>query len=143
MYRAKTEGTLGLGTHLFVKRYLDQETEKRPFQSSSQAATCYYQSNQLKGETIPLSTFPRIRIQQAKLPAYLQTICFLYWTSNREAVNANFQSLLVRLGQGIEPWSTDYETNAVTSSPHAGLAIQSQHRKEIKLVTTRRRTHFL
>jgi len=29
----------------WLSRYLDQETAKWPFQSSSQAATCYYQSN--------------------------------------------------------------------------------------------------
>jgi len=35
-----------LGTSLFVKVvYLDQETAKWPFWYSSQAATCYYQSN--------------------------------------------------------------------------------------------------
>jgi len=44
---------LGLGSHLFVKvAYLDQETAKWPFWSSSQAATCYYQSNQSKVEAI-------------------------------------------------------------------------------------------
>jgi len=34
-------------THLFVKvhTYLDQETVKEPFWSSSQAATCYYHFN--------------------------------------------------------------------------------------------------
>jgi len=36
-------------------RYLDQETAKRPFRFSSQAATCYYQSNHSKVEVIPLS----------------------------------------------------------------------------------------
>jgi len=34
-------------THLFVKvhTYLDQETAKEPFWSSSQADNCYYHSN--------------------------------------------------------------------------------------------------
>jgi len=36
---------LGLGTHLFVKVFLDQETANWPFRSSRQVATCYYQSN--------------------------------------------------------------------------------------------------
>jgi len=38
----------GLGTkiaHFYLSSYLDQETAKRPFRSSSQAATCYYHSN--------------------------------------------------------------------------------------------------
>jgi len=48
-----------LGTHLFVKVYLDQETAKWPFRSSSQAATCYYQSNHPKVEAIPLSALPK------------------------------------------------------------------------------------
>jgi len=49
---------LGLGTHLFVKiGYLNQETAKWPLRSSSQAATCYYQSNHLKVKAIPLSAF--------------------------------------------------------------------------------------
>jgi len=49
---------LGLCTHLFVK-YLDQETAKEPFRSSSQAATCYYQANHSKVEAIPLSALPK------------------------------------------------------------------------------------
>jgi len=34
-------------THLFVKihTYLDQETAKEPFWSSSQSVTCYHHSN--------------------------------------------------------------------------------------------------
>jgi len=47
----------GLGTHLFV-RYLDQETAKKSFWFSNQAATCYYQSNHSKIEAIPLSALP-------------------------------------------------------------------------------------
>jgi len=50
---------IGLGTHLFFKVYLDQETVKWPFRSWSQAATCYYQSNHLKLEAIPLSALPK------------------------------------------------------------------------------------
>jgi len=48
-------------------RYLEQETVKGPFRSSSQAVTCYYQSNHSKVEAIPPKS------QQAKLPAYLHT----------------------------------------------------------------------
>jgi len=39
--------TMRVLAYLFV-RYLDQETVKCPFQSSSQAVTCYYQSNHSK-----------------------------------------------------------------------------------------------
>jgi len=39
-------------------RYLEQESAKEPFQSSSQAAICYYQSNYSKVETNSLSALP-------------------------------------------------------------------------------------
>jgi len=38
------------GTHYYLSRYLDQETAKWPFRSSSQAATFYYQANHSKVE---------------------------------------------------------------------------------------------
>jgi len=41
-----------------LSSYLDQETAKGPFQSSSQAATCYYQSNHSNVEAISLSALP-------------------------------------------------------------------------------------
>jgi len=44
---------------IYLSRYLDQETAKRPFWSSSQAATCYYQSNDSKVEAIPFSALPK------------------------------------------------------------------------------------
>jgi len=33
---------------IYLSRYLDQETAKGPFQSSNQAATCYFLSNHSK-----------------------------------------------------------------------------------------------
>jgi len=49
-----------LGTVLvYLSRYLDQETTKEPFQSSSQSATCYYHSNHSKVEEISLSDLPK------------------------------------------------------------------------------------
>jgi len=42
------------------------------FRSSSQAAVCYYLSNELKVEAIPLSALPKDAI--VNLPAYLHTI---------------------------------------------------------------------
>jgi len=45
---------LGLGTHLFVKVPRPGDSEGT-FSVFSQAATCYYQSNHSKVETIPLS----------------------------------------------------------------------------------------
>jgi len=46
-----------------------QESAMKPFQSSSQAATCYCQSNHSKVEEIPLSALSRT--QQANLPAWV------------------------------------------------------------------------
>jgi len=65
----------GLGT---LVKDLDQETAKRPFRSSSQAATCYYQSNHSKAEEISLSALPKDTISE--LPAYLHTDPFNCWT---------------------------------------------------------------
>jgi len=48
---------VGLGTHLFVKVPRPGDSEV-PFLPSSQAATCYYQSNHSKVEAIPLSALP-------------------------------------------------------------------------------------
>jgi len=45
--------------HIYLSKYLDQETAKRPFRSSSRAATYYYQSNHLKIEAIPLNALPK------------------------------------------------------------------------------------
>jgi len=70
---------------MYLSRYLDQETAKGPFRSSSQAATCYYLSiNHSKVVPCP-------RTQQANLSAYLYTIPFLCWTPSREAVNIDFE----------------------------------------------------
>jgi len=44
---------------IYLSRYLDQETAKGPFRSSSQTSTCYYQSNHSKLEAIPLSALPK------------------------------------------------------------------------------------
>jgi len=51
-------GGLGKGTHLFVKVPRPGDSEG-PFRSSSQAATCYYQSNHSKVEAIMLSALPK------------------------------------------------------------------------------------
>jgi len=40
---------------IVLSRYLNQETAKWPFRSSSQATNCYYQSNHSTVEAIPLS----------------------------------------------------------------------------------------
>jgi len=54
---------VGLGKLLiYLSTYLDQETAKGSFRSSSQAATCYpyyYQSNHSKVEAISLSALPK------------------------------------------------------------------------------------
>jgi len=48
---------MGLGNVFiyYLSMYRDQETAKESFRSSSQAATCYYQFNHSKVETIPLN----------------------------------------------------------------------------------------
>jgi len=50
-------GSEVLGTQLFIE--VDQETAKKPFWSSSQASTCYYQSNHSKVKVISLSALPK------------------------------------------------------------------------------------
>jgi len=47
-----------------LSRYLDQETAKGPYRSSSQAATCYYQSNHSKVEAIPLDAFSKVTTRE-------------------------------------------------------------------------------
>jgi len=42
-----------------LSKYPDQETAKGLFWFSSQAATCNYQSNHAKVETVPLSALPK------------------------------------------------------------------------------------
>jgi len=49
---------LGLGTHLFVKVPQPRDSEVT-FQSSSQATTCYYQSNHANIEAFLLSALPK------------------------------------------------------------------------------------
>jgi len=44
---------------IYLSRYLDQETAKELFRPSSQAVTCYHQSNHSKVEAIPLSAMPK------------------------------------------------------------------------------------
>jgi len=44
---------------IYLLRYLDQESVKGPFCSSSQAATSYNQSNHSKVEPVLLSTLPK------------------------------------------------------------------------------------
>jgi len=59
-----------LGTHLFVKVPRPGDSKVTSLQFSSQAATCYYQSNHLKVEAIPLIALPK---DVTNLPAYLHT----------------------------------------------------------------------
>jgi len=60
----------------YFSRYLDKETANRPFQSSSQAATCYYQSNHSKVETFPLSDLAEDTISKlAGLSSYYLVLC--------------------------------------------------------------------
>jgi len=57
-----------------MSSFLDQETAKGTFRSSSQAATCYYQFNHWKVEAIPLSVLSNkdtIREIDGLTPHYL------------------------------------------------------------------------
>jgi len=56
-----------------------RQRSQAALRSSSQAATCYYQSNHSKLEAIPLNACPRT--QQANLPAYLHTISWVAFHS--------------------------------------------------------------
>jgi len=44
---------------IYLSKYLDHEATKESFGSSSQAVTCYYQSNHSKVEAIPISALPK------------------------------------------------------------------------------------
>jgi len=67
--------------------YLDQETAKEPFRSSSQAATCFYQSNHSEVEAIPLSAFvAQGHNKRTCRPIFTSHYPFLCWTSSKEAV---------------------------------------------------------
>jgi len=55
-----------------LSRYLNQETAKGFFWSSSQAVTCYYQFNHSKVEANPLSAL--LKDTTSKLPTYIFTV---------------------------------------------------------------------
>jgi len=57
--KSATDKILQAQVLIYLSRYLDQETAKGPFRSSSQAAICYFQSNNLKVEAITLSALPK------------------------------------------------------------------------------------
>jgi len=65
-----------------LSRCLDQETAKGPFRSSSQAATCYYQSNHCEGRGNPVKCVAqghkhicRLVLHTIRYPfAYLQLV---------------------------------------------------------------------
>jgi len=55
--RGVLTSNLDLATHLLIKVSRPRDSEG-PLPSSSQAATCYFQSNHSKVEAIPLSALP-------------------------------------------------------------------------------------
>jgi len=79
-------------THLFVKVSRPGDSEGNYFWSSSQAATCYYQSNHLNVEAIPLSTLPKNKTSE--LTGLLFTL-FLFYAKRQagKPVNTNFYTL--------------------------------------------------
>jgi len=62
----------------------DQETAKGPFRSSSQAATCYYQSNHSKIEAIPCLA------QGHSKRTYRLIFTLFLINAERQAVNTKF-----------------------------------------------------
>jgi len=96
------------------------------FRSSSQAATFYYQSNHSKADTIPLSALLK---DTSEFASWFSTHSLHCWTSSREAVNTNVLSILVRLDEGIERSTTDYEANAITTRPRTRLNLVLDKKK--------------
>jgi len=84
---------------IYLSRYLNQETATKPFRSSSQAATYYYQSNYSKLETIPLKCLVQVHNKRTCWP--ISTLILL----NAEHQVGKLQILtfyvLVWFGQGI------------------------------------------
>jgi len=77
-----------------LSRYLDQETAKCPFWSSSQAATCYYQSNHSNVEAIPLSALAQghnMRTCRPISPVKKLTTLFRHKTLHNEALDIEFE----------------------------------------------------
>jgi len=62
---------------IYLSRYLDQETAKGPFRSTSQAATCYYQSNHSNVEAISLSALPKDTTSHLGYDFYYKDTSFL------------------------------------------------------------------
>jgi len=77
---------MGLKVLIYLSKYLNQETAKKSFRSSSEAVTCYYQSNHAKVEAILLSALPKDTTSKLA-DLYLHKIHFLCLTSSRKAVN--------------------------------------------------------
>jgi len=71
-------GTYVLKLLIYLSSFLGQETAKRPFRSSSQAATCYYTILTTKGMgTISPNTTYYLKKQQANFLVYLYIIILI------------------------------------------------------------------
>jgi len=91
---------------IYLPNCLSQETAKGPLRSSSETATCYYQSNHSKVEAIPLSALPKDTIR-ANLPAYLHAIPLMLNVKQGSCEYQHFKYFgLTR--PGIERRSTAY-----------------------------------
>jgi len=97
-----------LGTHLFVKvpRPRDSEETFTVFESNFHLLLPVWPLIR-RGNPVKCLA-QRQNKRTCHLQIYLHTIPLLCWTSSSEAVNTNFWILLVWLGQGIEPRSTDF-----------------------------------
>jgi len=83
----------------FICLNLNQETAKKSFGFSSEAVTCFYQSNHAKVEAILLSALPKDTTSElAGLPSHYPF--FMLWTSSRETVNQGRRQKNFQRGRG-------------------------------------------
>jgi len=91
---------------IYLSRHLDQETAKVPLRYSSQAVTCYYQSNHSKVEAIQLSALPKDTIRKF---AGLSSHCPFSMLNVKQG-SCKYQVLkcfgLTRPGSGNQEWDS-------------------------------------
>jgi len=101
---------------VYLPSCLSQETAKWSLRSSSQAATCYCQSNHSKAETIPLSALLKDTTSELSgRPIFKRSLLML----NVKQESCEYQLLksfgLIQLNQVLR--STDFEVDVLTSRP--------------------------
>jgi len=84
---------------------------------SSQAVTCFYQSNYSKGRGNPVKCLDQGHNKRTCRLIFTLSP-FLCWTSSREAVNTNIK-FWPDSAREFESWVTDYEPDIRTTRPRA------------------------